>query len=255
MGRALWGGFLPYPNHLGPSKACYTLQRCVCRCAYDVFPLPLSVICSGNTKLVYSPFGRVRRRSERTSKRPANSRNAPCAFKYLVASRELHPSEGITMGGTMPAVSTAFWLYLASKSMRGRPNRALPNVRPRPTTALRVARSRRRQRLRSGETDQDTHSGVTIGHRPAHYPAPAASDGPEQPFLSAPSAAPKPRHVADAARDAANCGQAERLRSAHAAEEPAGQQRLTQVRWRARSDVPANGCGMSIMLHRHSQRA
>jgi len=41
----------------------------------------------------------------------------------------------------------------------------------------------------------------------------------------------------------------------HAAEEPAGQRRLRQARWRAPSDAPANGCSMSIILHRRSQRA
>jgi len=128
-------------------------------------------------------------------------------------------------------------------------------VRLRPAPASRVASSRRHQRLRPSEAGQDTQLGAACGHGRAVWRARAASDGPEQPFLRAASAAPKPRHVADAARDPANCVQAERLRSAHAAEELCGQQRHLRVRRRAPSDVPANRCGMSTMVHRGAQRA
>ena len=141
------------------------------------------------------------------------------------------------------------------QSQQKAPHRALPKVRLRPTTGARLDASRRRQRLRPSEASQDAHFAASRSRGRASRLARLASDGPQQPFLRAASAAPKPRHVADAARDPANCVQAERLRSAHAAEELCGQQRLRQARWRAQSDVPANGCGMSTMVHRGAQRA
>ena len=159
------------------------------------------------------------------------------------------------MSSNPTAESTAYWVYLGATSRCGRPHRALPKVRLRPTTGARLDASRRRQRLRPSEASQDAHFAASRSRGRASRLARLASDGPQQPFLRAASAAPKPRHVADAARDPANCVQAERLRSAHAAEELCGQQRLRQARWRAQSDVPANGCGMSTMLHRGAQRA
>ena len=103
-------------------------------------------------------------------------------------------------------------------------------MRLRPATASRVAWSRRRRQLRPSEAGPDTQLDAARGHGRAVWLAQAASDRPRQPFLSAASAAAKLRRVADAARDPANRGQAERLRSAHAAEELAGQRRLLRGR-------------------------
>ena len=105
------------------------------------------------------------------------------------------------------------------------------------------------------EASQDTHFDAAHGHGRASGLAQAASDSPQLPFLRAASAAPKPRLVADAARDPANRGQAERLRSLHADDEPAEQQRHLCVRRRALSEVPLHGAPGCTMVHRGAQRA
>ena len=95
VGRALRGAFSRFPLTSGRQKHATRFK------GMAVSAHTMSSDCSrqcsalGNAKLIYTPFGRARRRLERRPKRPATSRNAPCTFKWSLKSCELHLSEGV----------------------------------------------------------------------------------------------------------------------------------------------------------------